>query len=75
MELFEWAVMNVNTRCFGHPQAPNEIAMIPLLDLVNHEQEQSKVKFFLTPASLNSQMFDIEIDRVTVEEMELEAQQ
>ena len=36
VDMFEWAAMNVATRCFGHAQVPNEIAMVPLLDLVNH---------------------------------------
>ena len=35
-DLFMWASMNCATRCFGHSQVPNEIAMVPLLDLVNH---------------------------------------
>ena len=65
--------MNVATRCFGHPQVPNEIAMVPLLDLVNHSQEQTTVKFYLTPHSVNLQMIDVEIDRVTNEELEEEA--
>lgn len=38
-DLFDWAWMNCATRCFGHPHVPNEIAMVPLLDLVNHQQE------------------------------------
>ena len=47
--------------------------MCPLIDLVNHAQEQSTVRFFVTPASLHVQMLDIEIDRQTVEELEAEA--
>ena len=39
INLFEWAWMNVATRCFGHPQLPNEIAMCPLMDLLNHQSE------------------------------------
>ena len=68
--LFEWASMNCYTRCFGHPHVPNEIAMVPLLDLVNHEEEQSTLRFYLTPASLHVQMVDIEIDRNTQLELE-----
>ena len=49
---------------------PNEIAMCPLLDLVNHSQEQTKVRLFLTPAALNVQMIDIEIERFTENELE-----
>ena len=62
-DLFEWASMNCATRCFGHPHVPNEIAMVPLLDLVNHSQDQSVLRFFLAPASLHVQMLDVEIDR------------
>ena len=75
VNLFEWAAMNVATRCFGHHQCPNEIALVPLLDLVNHAQEQTDVRFFMTPMSLNLQMLDVEIDRATQNEMEEEAYQ
>jgi len=36
MQLWDWAWMNLSTRCFGHHHLPNDIAMCPLLDLVNH---------------------------------------
>lgn len=36
-ELFEWGWMNVGTRVFGAHQLPSEIAMVPLLDLMNHD--------------------------------------
>ena len=61
-DLFEWANMNCATRCFGHAQVPNGIAMCPLIDLVNHADEQTILKFYATPASLNLQLLDIEID-------------
>ena len=67
--------MNIATRVFGHAQVPNDIAMCPLLDLVNHEQEQSRVKFFLTPPDLNVSMIDVEIERVTKEELEMDLQE
>jgi len=38
MELFDWAWMNLATRCFGHYHFPCDIAMCPLIDLVNHQQ-------------------------------------
>lgn len=37
MNLWEWAWMNLSTRCFGHEHLPNDIAMCPLIDLVNHQ--------------------------------------
>ena len=35
-DLYDWATMNCYTRCFGHAHVPNEIAMVPLIDLINH---------------------------------------
>lgn len=49
MSHFEWAFMNLATRCFGHYHMPNEIAMMPLLDLANHAEEQEDIRFFLLP--------------------------
>jgi len=49
MQHWEWAWMNLATRCFGHYHMPNEIAMMPLLDLANHVEEQNEIKFFLLP--------------------------
>lgn len=49
MRHFEWAFMNLATRCFGHYHMPNEIAMMPLLDLANHAEEQNDIRFFLLP--------------------------
>jgi hypothetical protein len=63
MALWDWAWMNLSTRCFGHHHLPNDIALCPLLDLVNHAQEQSKVRFFLYPWQMNKVMLEIEIDR------------
>jgi len=53
MAHWEWAWMNLSTRCFGHHHLPNDIAMCPLLDLINHAQEQTKVRFFLYPWQIN----------------------
>lgn len=39
MQHWEWAWMNLATRCFGHYHMPNEIAMMPLMDLANHVEE------------------------------------
>ena len=38
-EHFNWAWMNVGTRCFGTHHLPSDIAMVPLLDLINHDSE------------------------------------
>ena len=37
--LWNWAWMNLCTRCFGHHHLPNDIAMCPLIDLVNHASD------------------------------------
>ena len=74
LDLFEWAWMNVATRCFGHAQLPNEIAMCPLLDLLNHQSEQTKLKFFLNPLDLNLSMLNLELERLTKDEMDLDLQ-
>ena len=69
MAEWEWAWMNLSTRCFGHHHLPNDIAMCPLIDLVNHSQEQTKLRFFLYPWQINTAMLEIEIDRQTNAEM------
>lgn len=69
MDLWDWAWMNLCTRCFGHHHLPNDIAMCPLLDLVNHQAEQSKTRFFLLPHKVLGQMIEIEIDKNTNIEM------
>ena len=63
--------MNLATRCFGHPNVPCDIAMVPLLDLVNHAEEQAKLKFFTTPHALNMAMYEADIERVTQDELDL----
>lgn len=73
MQYWDWAWMNLATRCFGHFHLPNEIAMVPLLDLVNHTEEQANVRFFLLPFSLNKQMLQIDIDKQTTQELEKDA--
>jgi len=48
LDLFEWAWMNVATRVFGHLHLPNEIAMCPLMDLINHAVSMNTTRFYLT---------------------------
>lgn len=64
--------MNLSTRCFGHYHLPNDIAMCPLLDLVNHAQEQTKTRFFLYPWQINKIMLEIEVDRQTNDDIVLD---
>jgi hypothetical protein len=69
MAEFEWAWMNLCTRCFGYHHLPNDIAMCPLMDQVNHAEEQATVRFFLFPWQVNRKMLEIEIDKRTNHEM------
>ena len=64
--------MNVATRCFGHAQLPNEIAMCPLIDLLNHQAEQVKLNFFLKPLDLNLSMLNLSLERLNKEEMDID---
>jgi hypothetical protein len=60
MQHFEWAWMNVSTRAFGHHHLPNEIAMCPLVDLINHDNKiHEKNQFYLTKAAVYDQMIEI----------------
>ena len=63
--------MNLSTRCFGHANLPCDIAMVPLLDLVNHAEEQTNTKWQTFPLELNRKMCQIELDKNTQDEMEL----
>jgi len=56
--MFDWGWMNVGTRCFGTYHLPNEIAMVPLLDLMNHSIESEKLGYFLYPIGLNIKMLE-----------------
>ena len=69
MTLWDWAWMNLCTRCFGHHHLPNDIAMCPLVDLVNHQADQTKTRFFLSPHKVYAQLIEIEIDKNTNIEM------
>ena len=48
--------------------------MCPLLDLLNHQSEQTKLKFFLNPLDLNLSMLNLELERLTKDEMDLDLQ-
>ncbi len=43
--------------------------MCPLMDQVNHAEEQATVRFFLFPWQVNRKMLEIEIDKRTNHEM------
>jgi hypothetical protein len=60
MAQWEWAWMNLQTRCFGIHQLPNEVAMCPLLDLVNHTPTQEYTRFFLSPKAVSESMFELQ---------------
>ena len=62
--------MNLATRCFGYYHLPNEIAMCPLMDLLNHTADQSKVRFILKPDLLYNRMFSLDMDRMTARDLE-----
>ena len=52
--LFDWAFMNINTRCFGgHHNLPTGVSMAPLMDLVNHESYTEDVTMFTIPHKLS----------------------
>jgi hypothetical protein len=41
--MFDWGWMNVGTRCFGTHHFPSSIAMVPLIDLINHNTKDEKL--------------------------------
>ncbi|CDW87774.1 UNKNOWN [Stylonychia lemnae] len=57
-EMFDWAWMNVGTRCFGTYHVPGDIAMVPLLDLMNHSIDDEKLGYFVYPIALNIKMLE-----------------
>jgi hypothetical protein len=70
--LFDWAWMNVGTRCFGTHHLPSDIAMVPLLDLINHDSDELKVKYFVMPYELHRKMITRSIDVITNKEFEMD---
>jgi len=50
--------MNVGTRCFGTHHFPASIAMVPLIDLINHSTKDEKLRFFVFPLSLGIKMVE-----------------
>lgn len=69
MAQWDWAWMNLCTRCFGHYHVPNDLAMVPLMDMINHAPYQTKLQFFLKPHKLNAMMLEIDVDKNTNQEM------
>lgn len=57
-KMFDWGWMNVGTRCFGTYHVPGDIAMVPLLDLMNHSIEDEKLGYFVYPIALNIKMLE-----------------
>ena len=53
---FEWAWFNVATRCLAHYHLPNDIAMCPLVDLLNHQAYQQKAQFFIEPKHIDEKL-------------------
>ena len=56
--MFDWAWMNVGTRCFGTYHIPGDIAMMPFLDLINHTVGEEKLGYFVQPVALNVKMLE-----------------
>ena len=50
--------MNVGTRCFGTHHFPSSIAMVPLVDLINHHTKDEKLRFYVYPLKLGIQMLE-----------------
>jgi hypothetical protein len=68
--LWNWAWMNLVTRCFGYYHLPNSIAMCPLMDLLNHTADEVKVRFVVKPDLLYNRMFALDMDRMTARDLE-----
>jgi hypothetical protein len=56
--------MNVGTRCFGTHHLPGEISMVPLLDLLNHANDE-KIKYYVLPYDTHRKMIMRSIDVMT----------
>lgn len=61
---FDWAWMNVGTRCFGTHHIPGDIGMVPLLDLMNHNNED-RLKYYIQPFEIHRKMITRSIDVLT----------
>jgi len=64
LDLFDWAYMNVCTRCFGTHHLPSSISMAPLMDMLNHTNNE-KLKYKLLPYELHRQMIQRGLDIMT----------
>jgi hypothetical protein len=69
-DMFNWGWMTLGTRCFGTHHLPCEIAMAPLLDLANHDNEQEKLKYFVEPYELHRKMLTRSVDKMTNEALD-----
>lgn len=56
--MFDWGWMNVGTRCFGTHHFPASIAMVPLIDLINHHTKDEKLRFYIYPLNLGIKMVE-----------------
>ena len=56
--------MNVGTRVFGTHHLPGELAMVPLLDLMNHDNEET-LKYYVLPYEMHRKMIMRSIDMMT----------
>ena len=73
-DMFDWAWMNIGTRCFGTYHLPHELAMEPLLDLMNHSMNDDKLGYFLYPISFNIKMLERNDTTKINKELELDYQ-
>ena len=64
-KLFRWAYSMVGTRCIANPALPCDIAMVPVVDLLNHSPAHEQSEFFLTDEVLRSKLIEREIDQST----------
>ena len=47
--------------------------MCPLIDLINHHWDQSKVRFYAAPAKLHVNMLDLELRKCIQDDIERES--
>ena len=59
-DLFEWAFLNVWTRCLGHLQFPCEMSMCPALDLANHMNMEEQIEIDLIPETFEKRLGKLE---------------
>jgi hypothetical protein len=57
-EDIEWGYYNCTSRSFGTHHLPATIAMGPFLDLMNHQPNYDKNKYFLHPFNLHRKIIN-----------------